>query len=77
MKLLLDFPTIGEPHYAQGIKADILTKDFMKIYKNADNGNPYATKGEKDAKVVREGNIVRVYMTAARSRLLPPIISKV
>ncbi len=71
MKLLLDFPTIGEPHYAQGIKADILTKDFMKIYKNADNGNPYATKGEKDAKVVREGNIVRVYMTAARSHFAP------
>jgi nitrous-oxide reductase len=71
MKLLLDFPTIGEPHYAQGIKADILTKDFMKIYKNEDNGNPYATKGEKDAKVVREGNTVRVYMTAARSHFAP------
>lgn len=71
MKLLLDFPTIGEPHYAQGIEASILTKDFMKIYENSKNGNPYATKGEKDAKVVREGNIVRVYMTAARSHFAP------
>ncbi len=71
MKLLLDFPTIGEPHYAQGIKADILTKDFMKIYKNEDNANPYATKGEKDAKVVREGSTVRVYMTASRSHFAP------
>lgn len=71
MKLLLDFPTIGEPHYAQGIEASILKKDFMKIYENSKNGNPYATKGEKDAKVVREGNTVRVYMTAARSHFAP------
>lgn len=71
MKLLLDFPTTGEPHYAQGIEASILRKDFMKIYKNEDNGNPHATKSEKDAKVVREGNTVRVYMTASRSHFNP------
>lgn len=71
MKLLLDFPTIGEPHYAQGIKADILLKDFMKIYKMDDNKNPYAIRSEKEAKVVREGNTVRVYMTASRSHFTP------
>jgi nitrous-oxide reductase len=43
----------------------------MKIYKNEDNGNPYRTKGENDAKVVREGDVVRVYMTAARSHFAP------
>ncbi len=71
MKLLLDFPTIGEPHYAQGIDASILKKDFMKIYENSKNGNPYAAKGEKDARVVREGNTLHVYMTATRSHFAP------
>lgn len=71
MKLLLDFPTIGEPHYAQGIPADILLKNQVKIYKIEDNKNPYATKSEKDARVVKEGNIVHVYMTAIRSHLTP------
>jgi nitrous-oxide reductase len=32
MKLLLDFPTIGEPHYAQWIPAEILMKGQKKIY---------------------------------------------
>lgn len=71
MRLLLDFPTIGEPHYAQGIKADLLTKDFMKIYPAADNKNPYAIKSEKEAKVVREGKTVHVYMTSSRSHFTP------
>ncbi|MBI5728065.1 MAG: nitrous oxide reductase, partial [Ignavibacteriales bacterium] len=71
MKLLLDFPTIGEPHYAQGIKADLLTKDFMKIYKIEDNKNPYMVKSERDSKVVRESNTVHIYMTASRSHFSP------
>lgn len=77
MKLLLDFPTIGEPHYAQGIEASILQKDFMKIYENSKNGNPYAAKGEKDARVVREGNTLHVYMTATRSHFAPDNIEGV
>lgn len=77
MKLLLDFPTIGEPHYAQGIKADILLKDFMKIYRMDDNKNPSAIRSEKEAKVVREGNTVRVYMTASRSHFTPDNIEGV
>jgi len=77
MKLLLDFPTIGEPDYAQGIKADILLKDFMKIYKMDDNKNPSAIRSEKEAKVVREGNTVRVYMTASRSHFTPDNIEGV
>lgn len=71
MKLLLDFPTIGEPHYAQGIPAELLLKDQVKIYKIEDNNNPYVTKSEKDVRVVREGNVVHVYMTAIRSHLTP------
>ena len=32
MKLLLDFPTIGEPHYAQGIPAEILMNKQKRIF---------------------------------------------
>jgi len=31
MKLLLDFPTIGEPHYAQAIPSDILMKNSRRF----------------------------------------------
>lgn len=71
MQMLLDFPTIGEPHYAQGIRADILTKDFMKIYPIEKNKHPYKTSSEKDAKIVREGKNVHVYMTSSRSHFTP------
>src|ERR1039457_7271886 len=39
MKLILDFPTIGEPHYAQACPAELLTKNNQKIYKLDDNKN--------------------------------------
>lgn len=71
MKLLLDFPTIGEPHYAQGIRADLLTKDFMKVYPIEKNKHPYITRSEKESRVERSGNTVHVYMTASRSHFSP------
>jgi nitrous-oxide reductase len=77
MKLLLDFPTIGEPHYAQGIPAELVMKNSSRIYKLEDNNHPYVTKAEKDAKVERKGNEVHVYMTAIRSHLTPDNIEGV
>jgi len=71
MKMILDFPTIGEPHYAQAIPADLLTKGQVKLFKIEDNKHPYVAKGEAEAKVVREGNKVHIYMTAIRSHLNP------
>ncbi|MFA6082706.1 Sec-dependent nitrous-oxide reductase [Mucilaginibacter sp.] len=71
MKLLLDFPTIGEPHYAQSIPADKIVKNQVKFFKLAENTNPYAVKSEKETKVVRTGKRVDVYMTAMRSHLAP------
>jgi len=71
MKLLLDFPTIGEPHYAQALPADLLLKNQKKVYQLSDNMHPYATKSEKDAKVERKGNEVHVYMTQIRSHFMP------
>jgi nitrous-oxide reductase len=71
MQLILDYPTIGEPHYAQSAPAELIMKNSVKIYKIEDNKNPYVTKGEKEAKVVREGNKVHVYMTSIRSHFAP------
>jgi nitrous-oxide reductase len=71
MQLILDFPTIGEPHYAQACSADILKNKSEKIFKIDENAHPFAAKGEKETKVVREGNKVHVYMTAIRSHLTP------
>src|SRR5690606_40064424 len=71
MKLLLDFPTIGEPHYAQSIAADLITKNQVKFFKLEENHHPYAVKSEKDTRVVRKGNRVDVYMSAIRSHLAP------
>ena len=71
MKLLLDFPTMGEPHYAQGISADRIVPNVKKFYPIEENEHPYAAKGEKDARVERSGNAVHVYMTTIRSHFAP------
>jgi nitrous-oxide reductase len=71
MKLLLDFPTIGEPHYAQGISAGRITPNSKKIYKLEENNHPYKISSDKDARVVREGNTVHIYMTSIRSHFSP------
>ncbi|MEP2025683.1 MAG: Sec-dependent nitrous-oxide reductase [Reichenbachiella sp.] len=77
MELLLDFPTIGEPHYAAGIPADLIKPNSKKIYKLEENEHPFVTKSEKDAKVVRDGNTVHVYMTMIRSHFAPDNIEGV
>lgn len=72
MQLLLDFPTIGEPHYAQAAPADLIRNNGqLKIYDIKANKHPRVAKGEKDTKVVREGNKVHVYMTMIRSHFSP------
>ncbi len=72
MQLILDFPTIGEPHYAQAVPADIIRNNGqVKIFKIDENKHPYAAKGEGESKVVRQGNKVHVYMTAVRSHFSP------
>ena len=71
MKLLLDFPTIGEPHYAQGILASKIVPNSKKFYPLEENEHPYAAKGEKFTKVERTGNEVHVYATTIRSHFAP------
>ncbi len=77
MQLLLDFPTVGEPHYAQACPADLISKNSRKIFKIEENMHPYVSKGEKEAKVIREGNKVHVYMTSIRSHFVPDNIEGV
>jgi nitrous-oxide reductase len=77
MQLLLDFPTVGEPHYAQGIPADLVRNRSKQIYSIAENTHPHVTKSEAESKVVREGNVVRIYMTAIRSHFSPDNIEGV
>lgn len=71
MKLLLDFPTIGEPHYAQAIPAELVAPNSTKIYKIENNKHPYVTKKEADARVERKGNELHVYMSSIRSHFAP------
>ena len=77
MKLILDFPTIGEPHYAEAIPANLIMKNSQKIYKLEENKHPYVALGEKNAKVERKGNEVHVYMTSIRSHFTPDNIEGV
>ncbi|HEX7480660.1 MAG TPA: cupredoxin domain-containing protein, partial [Polyangiales bacterium] len=74
MRILSDTPIgIGEPHYSQMIKADKLHP--IKIYEPGtnpytDSKDPFAVEGGKE-KIVRNGNVVDVYMTAVRSHFTP------
>lgn len=54
--------------------AEIVTK---KIYKLEENEHPYATKSEKETKVVRDGTDVHIYMTMIRSHFSPDNIEGV
>ncbi|AHM62486.1 nitrous-oxide reductase [Flammeovirgaceae bacterium 311] len=71
MKLLLDFPTVAEPHYAQVIPAEKVAPNSVKFYKLEDNTHPHKASKESEARVEKNGNVVRVYQTAIRSHMTP------
>jgi len=71
MELLLDFPTVGEPHYAQAIPASILMPNSKKFYSLEENKHPFGIKSEKEARVERDGNTVHVYMSTIRTHFMP------
>ncbi|HTM92309.1 MAG TPA: Sec-dependent nitrous-oxide reductase [Flavisolibacter sp.] len=77
MKMILDFPTVGEPHYAEALPASLISKNSLKIFKIEENAHPFVSKGEVATKVERKGNEVHVYMTAIRSHLTPDNIEGV
>jgi nitrous-oxide reductase len=71
MKLLLDFPTIGEPHYAQALPASMIKDRQLKMYGLANNKDPWVAKNEKSTRVERQGRVVHVLMTSVRSHFMP------
>jgi nitrous-oxide reductase len=78
MQLLYDMPIpLGEPHYAQIIKADKLKT--LEIYTPvgydpiADAKDPDAVEAEQE-RVERRPDGVHVYMTAVRSHFKPDIV---
>ena len=77
MELLLDFPTHGEPHYAAGCPASLLAPKSKKLYLLEENNHPYAVKSPDQAKVVREGNEIHIYMSTIRSHFTPDNIEGV
>nr|WP_310571438.1 Sec-dependent nitrous-oxide reductase [Gemmatimonas sp.] len=77
MKLILDFPTTGEPHYANAILASKIEKQQKKYYSLAENRHPQVAKAERDAGVERKGKVVHVRMTAIRSHFAPDNIEGV
>ncbi|MDG1573327.1 Sec-dependent nitrous-oxide reductase [Robiginitalea sp. M366] len=71
MELLLDFPTVGEPHYAAGIAADIVKARSKKIFELQNNNHPYGIKSDADVRVERDGRDVHIYMSTIRSHFNP------
>ena len=71
MTLLLDFPTIGEPHYAQAIDASLIRDKQVRFYKLAENTHPWVAKSEQETGITRRGKTVHVKMTAIRSHFAP------
>jgi nitrous-oxide reductase len=72
MSLLADAFTEPEPHYSQMIKADKLNP--IEVYSKEENKNPKAIWDIKDAKVVRNGRNVEIYMVAVRSSFEPTAV---
>ena len=77
MKLLLDFPTIGEPHYAQAIDAKLIRDKQTKFYKLTENQHPWVARSESETGITRKGKVVHVKMTAIRSHFAPDNIEGV
>jgi nitrous-oxide reductase len=77
MKLLLDFPTIGEPHYAQALPASIIKDKQLKFFSLKDNANPWVARSEAETGIKRNGKRVDVKMIAIRSHFAPDNIEGV
>ncbi|MBK6776316.1 MAG: Sec-dependent nitrous-oxide reductase [Flavobacteriales bacterium] len=77
MELLLDFPTIGEPHYAQALPAELVKPREVKFFDINKNKHPYLAKGEGETKIERKGKEVHVWMTTIRSHFTPDNIEGV
>jgi nitrous-oxide reductase len=71
MRLLLDFPTVGEPHYAQALPAALIKDKQLKTFELAKNKDPHAVTSEAGTGVERKGRQVHVRMSTIRSHFVP------
>ncbi|MEO6807514.1 MAG: Sec-dependent nitrous-oxide reductase [Isosphaeraceae bacterium] len=79
MQLLYDMPLpLGEPHYAQTIRADLLKtwEAYTPVGINplTHQRDPYAVDTEEKARVERSGDTVDIYMILVRSHISPDTI---
>jgi nitrous-oxide reductase len=78
MKVIADMPVgFGEPHYSQMIRADVLKS--IQTYQPGTNPmtmkkDEHSIKDGKEARVVRNGNVVDVYMSVIRSTFTPDVV---
>src|SRR5262245_19126866 len=71
MKMLLDFPTVGEPHYAQALPASLIKDKQLKYHKLTENLNPNRISSEAEGGIKRSGKRVDIKMIAIRSHFAP------
>jgi len=71
MKMLLDFPTLGEPHYAQALPAELIKDKQVKFYRLSESTHPQVARAETEGGITRSGKVVHVKMTAIRSHFAP------
>jgi nitrous-oxide reductase len=71
MKLLLDFPTIGEPHYAQALPANLIKDKQVKFFSLKESTHPWVARSETETGIKRTGKRVDVKMIAIRSHFAP------
>lgn len=74
MEMLLDFPTQGEPHYAQALPATLIKDKQVKFFSLAESKHPWVVRAESEAGVERRGKTVHVKMVAIRSHFAPDVI---
>ena len=77
MQLLSEFPTVGEPHYAQALPASMIMDRQLKVFDLAHNADPWAAHGENEAAISRTGRAVHIKLTAIRSHFSPDNIEGV
>jgi nitrous-oxide reductase len=77
MKMLLDFPTVGEPHYAQALPADLIKAKSIKFHRLSESTHPEVVRAETETGIRREGKRVHVKMVAIRSHFTPDNIEGV
>lgn len=77
MQLLLDFPTAGEPHYANAIDANLVRERQKRFYSLAENRHPFVARTARETGVERRGKVVHVRMSSIRSHFSPDNIEGV